>query len=160
MYGIERTERRWKGFRCTPQDRAYDVDGLDAFEQSKHRRSSRGDIGVSQHTAPTEPIERPQTLDLRECTRHRRSHALPFGKLVGLTEHEAQHDRRVEVGDHRDDCRSARSAARPSTRRPRGRGSGALCNGRMAWRTANGSAVAAYGTRRATGVSRSQTTTD
>ena len=40
-----------------------------------------------------------------------------------------------------------------------GRGNGALCNGRVAWRTGSGCDSGAYGTSRATGVSRSQTTT-
>src|SRR5436190_2888894 len=59
------------------------------------------ELHISQVTFPPESVECTKTLDSQEPVAHAKLQLVPLCQRVRLAEDDAQHDRRIDVGNHR-----------------------------------------------------------
>src|SRR3989449_2206206 len=162
MKGVERLHRRRHRQCRTSEHEACEADAIDRPFDGGERRVKGADLLVIERTLEPKAVENAPGLHAEQLARACCVPLAPDRERIRLCEHYPEHDARVQVHGHR---------ASRSSRRRRTTSSGRLgrtrrtflrsVTGRDAGRTSKPSfSSGSYGTSRAMGVVRSQTTTD
>src|SRR5207253_4667393 len=162
MKGAERLHRRRHRQRCASEHEACEADAIDRPFDGGERRVKGADLLVIERTLEPKTVENAPGLHAEQLARACCVPLAPDREWIRSCEHHPEHGARVEVHGHRASRSSRRRRTTSIGRFGRTRRTFLRSvTGRDAGRTSKPSfSSGSYGTSRAMGVVRSQTTTD
>ena len=109
MDRVERPQRCGERVSGSAKHCGGHVDAVHALEEAKHQPAAIGQILWIEQPLSKAPIQRAQAFDLRERARDSLLDRRLLGQPIGLEQHDAEENGRVDVRDHNRSARSSRS---------------------------------------------------